>query len=121
MPGNPAFKYGELMTVAWLPRIEIFNKAELIGHVELPHKRTDVLPRVGEFVGFSESEICEALRLEYRITYTPQVTAVHHSIGPSGADVAVHIRMNTLRSLDQIDELARKNGIRWLPNRRVDA
>ena len=104
------------MIIEWRPLIEIFHNNERIGHVELSPRRTEALPRVGEFVGFSEDPICEALELKSSITYVPVVTAVHHLIDPEGAEVSVHIKMKTYRDEAGTTRLAEENGIHWLPD-----
>lgn len=104
------------MSITWRPVVKIFGPDGFIGSVELPHQTTDVLPREREIVGFTESEICEALKLEYQLTSFPSVLEVHHEISPAGTSNTVNIKMNTLRSLEQTDELAERNGIRWYPD-----
>ena len=103
------------MSIAWRPIVEIFHKDELIGHLPLSHRRTEALPRVGEFVGFYEDPFCEALKLDYLISSVPVVTAVHHRMDPDGQEVSVHIKMNTYRDAAETNRLAKQNGIRWLP------
>lgn len=103
------------MSIAWRPVIEIFHANELIGFVELPHLKTEVLPRVGEFVGLDEAEICKALKLDHRMSNVPVVTSVRHDASFGETNVSVHIKMNSNRERERVDELARMNSIDWTP------
>lgn len=104
------------MSITWRLVVRIFNSEGFIGSMELPHQTTEVLPRAREIVGFEESEHCEALKLGYHLAALPSVLEVQHEIGRAGSSVAVHIKMETSRSLEQTDELAKRNGIRWSPD-----
>lgn len=101
------------MTAEWIPRIHIHHKNKPIATVELPAVRSDVIPRIGEYVGFPKSEICEALHLQHLPSHVPVVLAVHHDVTDAGTNVWVGIRMDSVYDAEQTRRYARNGGIIW--------
>ncbi|WP_133159054.1 hypothetical protein [Arthrobacter glacialis] len=102
------------MTVTWTPRLDITNNKKVMGWLTLNPVKTEVLPRIGEAVSFSDDLLPPEMHLNSSLSYSPTVSRVEHAVGGTDGWITVVVVVEIGGSVDRIGDLAKSSGLGWL-------